>query len=80
MQLLKNKQLIDNTKFLEERLSLMMKEKEEQVILLKSQIIIYKQKAKSYKEQLLKDKAYFEEQTEKILNEKTELAKKEYLS
>jgi len=28
----------------------------------------------------LKDKAFFEEQTEKILNEKTELAKREYLS
>ena len=79
MQLLKNKQLIDNTKFLEERLSLMMKDKEEQVILLKSQIIIYKQKAKSYKEQLLKEKSFFEEQTEKILNEKTELAKREFL-
>lgn len=79
MQLLKNKQLIDNTKFLEERLSLMMKDKEEQVILLKSQIIIYKQKAKSYKEQLLKEKSFFEEQTEKILNEKTEIAKREFL-
>lgn len=79
MQLLKNKQLIDNTKFLEERLSLMMKDKEEQVILLKSQIIIYKQKAKSYKEQLLKEKSFFEDQTEKILNEKTEIAKREFL-
>ena len=49
----KIKSLQENIKFLEARLSSMLTEKEEQAITLKSESIIYKQKAKQYKEQML---------------------------
>ena len=42
----KVKSLEENIRFLEKRLSEMLSEKEEQAIKLKSEIIIYKQKAK----------------------------------
>jgi len=48
----KIKSQMDNIKFLEAKVSKAMAEKEEVTIKLKSEIIIYKQKAKQYKENL----------------------------
>lgn len=41
-----------NLAYLEEKLATALTEREEQVVDLKSQIVIYKQKAKSYKQKL----------------------------
>ena len=45
----KTKSLEDNITFLEQRLTSMMTEKEEQAIIMKSEIIMSKKKAKEYK-------------------------------
>jgi hypothetical protein len=57
----------------------MMTEKEEQAIQLKSEIIICKQKAKQYKEQMLQQQKHFETENQAHLAVKIVDAKKEYV-
>ena len=73
------KSLQENVKFLEQRLSAMLSEKEEQAIKLKSEVIVYKQKAKQYKEQMLEQKKHYETKSEQILADQVGKAKMEYV-
>lgn len=57
----------------------MLSEKEEQAIKLKSEIIIFKQKAKQYKEEMQAQKQHFETKNIEILADKTQQALKDYL-
>lgn len=53
----------------------MLNEKEEQAIKLKSEAIVYKQKAKQYKEMMLEQKKDHETRAEQQLQERVEAAK-----
>ena len=57
----------------------MLSEKEEQAIKLKSEIIIFKQKAKQYKEEMQSQKQHFETKNIEILDEKTKQALESYV-
>lgn len=75
----KIKSLQDNIKFLEGRVSQVMTEKEEQAIQLKSEIIIYQQKAKQYKEKMKSQKEQYDEHTEHFVNERVEHTKQTFV-
>lgn len=58
----------------------MLSEKEEQAIQLKSEVIIYKQKAKQYKEQLLEQQEQYRTGNEAVLAERVQLSKQEFVN
>jgi hypothetical protein len=74
------KSLQENISFLESRLSDMLTEKEEQAITLKSEVIIYKQKAKQYKGQMLEQQEKHRSGNEQLLAERVALSKEEFVS
>ena len=57
-----------------------MTEREEMAIELKSQVIIYKEKAKHYKQQMQRQKQFHDQEAEKLLNQKVIAAKDAYLA
>jgi len=74
------KSLQENISFLESRLSDMLTEKDEQAIKLKSEVIIYKQKAKQYKGQMLEQQEKHRSGNEQLLAERVALSKEEFVS
>lgn len=74
----KIKSLQDNINYLEQRISGMLTENQEQSSKLRSEVIIYKQKAKQYKEQMMGQKEEFESKINEALQERVEEAKQKF--
>ena len=71
---------LENVEHLQKSLFEAKAEREEMAIELKSQVIIYKEKAKHYKQQMQRQKMFHDEESEALLNEKVVAAKDAYVS